>query len=123
MLIILYVMVGGTMMLVLVVLAVVVVGIKQEPSAKELPSQAPNALTAWVRRLLGVYVRKPDQPSTKIAANPGSPHGIRPAGQQGMRNESCRKSFHGADLTLNPASSGPGEVPRPAPDDPRAKRR
>lgn len=73
MLTILYVMVGGTTMLVLVVLAVVVVGIKQEPSAKELPSQAPNALTAWVRRLLGVYVRKPDQPSTKIAANPGSP--------------------------------------------------
>jgi hypothetical protein len=59
---ILYLMVGGTMMLVLVVLVVVVVGIKQEPSAKELPSQAPNALTAWVRRLVGVYVRKPDQP-------------------------------------------------------------
>lgn len=62
MLAILYLIVGGTMMLVLVMLAVVVVGIRQEPSAKELPSQAPSALTAWVRRLLGVYVRKPDRP-------------------------------------------------------------
>ena len=62
MLAILYLMVGGAMMLVLVVLAVVVVGIRQEPSAKELSSRAPNATTARVRRLLGVYVRKPDQP-------------------------------------------------------------
>jgi hypothetical protein len=46
MLAILYLMVGGTMTLVLVVLAVVVVAIRQEPSTKELPSQAPNALTA-----------------------------------------------------------------------------
>jgi len=63
MLVILYFMASSTMMLVLVVLAVVVVGIKQEPSAKELSSQAPNVITAWVRRLLGLYVRKPDQPS------------------------------------------------------------
>jgi hypothetical protein len=62
MLAILCVMVGGVMMLVLVVLAVVVVGIKQEPSAKELSSRAPSVTTAWVRRLIGVYVRKPDQP-------------------------------------------------------------
>jgi hypothetical protein len=62
MLAVLYLMVGGTMMLVLVLLAVVVVGIKQEPSARELPSQAPNAITEWVRRLLGVYVRKPGHP-------------------------------------------------------------
>jgi hypothetical protein len=60
MLTILYFTVGGAMMLVLVVLAVVVVGIKQEPSAKELSSRAPSATTAWVRRLIGVYVRKPD---------------------------------------------------------------
>lgn len=62
MLAILYLMVGGTMMLVLAVLAVVVMGIRQEPSAKELSSRAPGVLTAWVRCLLGVYVRKPDQP-------------------------------------------------------------
>jgi hypothetical protein len=62
MLVILYFMVGSVMTLVLVVLVVVVAGIKQEPSSEELSSRAPNALTAWVRRLLGVYVRKPDQP-------------------------------------------------------------
>jgi hypothetical protein len=56
--------VGAMTMLVFVVLAVVVVGIKQEPSAEELASQPSNVLTAWVRRLLGVYVRKPDHPST-----------------------------------------------------------
>jgi NADH:ubiquinone oxidoreductase subunit 6 (subunit J) len=56
----LFVVVGGVMMLVL--LAVVVAAIKQEAQAEELARQAPDALTAWVRRLLGVYVRKPDQP-------------------------------------------------------------
>jgi hypothetical protein len=72
MLAILCLMIGGTMMLVLVVLAVVVVGIKQEASARELSSRAPNALTAWVRRLLGVYVRKPDQ-LPAIGENRGDP--------------------------------------------------
>ena len=62
MLTILVLMVGAVMVLVLVLLAVVVVGIKQEPPAEELTSQPPNVVTAWVRRLLGVYVRKPDQP-------------------------------------------------------------
>jgi hypothetical protein len=62
MLAILYLMIGGTLIVVLVVLAVIVVGIRQEPSATELSSQAPNALTARVRRLLGVYVRKPERP-------------------------------------------------------------
>lgn len=55
--------VGIGMVLVLVLLAVVVVGIKLEPSATELTSRPRNMITAWVRRLLGVYVRKPDQPS------------------------------------------------------------
>lgn len=62
MLTILVLMVGAVMVLVLVLLAVVVVGIKQEPPAEELTRQPPNVVTAWVRRLLGVYVRKPDQP-------------------------------------------------------------
>jgi len=63
MLTILGLVVGVVMILVLVLLAVVVVGIKQEPPADELMTHPPNAITAWVRRLLGVYVRKPDQPS------------------------------------------------------------
>ncbi len=64
MLTILILTVGVVMALVLVMLAVVVVGIKQEPSAAELTNQPPNMVTAWVRHLLGVYVRRPDQPST-----------------------------------------------------------
>jgi hypothetical protein len=38
---------------------VVVVGIHQEPSHQELSSRASGPVTAIVRRLLGVYVRKP----------------------------------------------------------------
>jgi hypothetical protein len=62
MLTILLLAVGGIMVSVLVLLAVVVAAIKQEPQAQGLASQPPSALTAWVRHLLGVYVRKPDQP-------------------------------------------------------------
>jgi hypothetical protein len=62
MLTILFPMVAGVAGLVLLLLAVVVAAIKQEPQAQELTSQPPSAITAWVRRLLGVYVRKPDQP-------------------------------------------------------------
>ena len=62
MLTILFLAVGSVMVFALVLLAVVVVAIKQEPQAEELAPQPPTAITAWVRRLLGVYVRKPDQP-------------------------------------------------------------
>jgi hypothetical protein len=62
MLTILFLAVGSVMVFVLVLLTVVVVAIKQEPQAEELATQPPNAITARVRRLLGVYVRKPDQP-------------------------------------------------------------
>jgi hypothetical protein len=61
MLTILFLAVGSVMVLVLVLLAVVVVAVKQEPQAEELATQPPKAITARVRRLLGVYVRKPDQ--------------------------------------------------------------
>ena len=64
MLIVLVLIVGAVMVLVLILLVVVVAGIKQEPSAEELSRQPPNVITAWVRRLLGVYVRKPEQPPT-----------------------------------------------------------
>jgi hypothetical protein len=72
MLTILLLIVGTVMVLVLVVLAVVVVGINREPPAQELTSQAPSVITAWVRRLLGVYVRKPDQPRV-VDADRGEP--------------------------------------------------
>jgi hypothetical protein len=62
MLTILLLLVGGATVVVFVLLAVIVIGIKLEPPAEELTSQPPSATTAWVRHLLGVYVRKPDQP-------------------------------------------------------------
>ena len=46
--------------LVLAVLAVVVVGIRQEPSSQELTGQAPRLMAKMTRRLVGVYVRRPD---------------------------------------------------------------
>jgi hypothetical protein len=50
----------AVMGLVLVVLAVVVVGIRQEPSTQELTRRAPRLIATLARRLLGVYVRRPD---------------------------------------------------------------
>jgi hypothetical protein len=60
MLTILFLMIGVVMVLVLGLLAVVVIGIRREPPAEELTSELPSAITAWIRRLLGVYVPKPD---------------------------------------------------------------
>lgn len=51
---------AGAMGLVLVVLALVVVGIRQEPSAQELTTQAPSLIARVARRLIGVHVRRPD---------------------------------------------------------------
>jgi hypothetical protein len=60
MLTILLLTVGAAMVLVLVLLAIVVIGMRQEPSEGELGRQAPSLMAALVRRTLGVYVRKPD---------------------------------------------------------------
>ncbi len=46
--------------LVLILLAVVVASIRREPSAAELSSRPPSLISAITRRLIGVYVRKPD---------------------------------------------------------------
>jgi hypothetical protein len=54
------VVVGVVMVLVLVLLAIVVIGMRQEPPMGELSMQAPSLFAASVRRVLGVYVRKPD---------------------------------------------------------------
>jgi hypothetical protein len=70
-------MIGGATVIVFVVLGVVVIGIKQEPTAGGLTSQPPSAITAWVRHLLGVYVRKPGQPPAHREL-PGN----RPVGQK-----------------------------------------
>ena len=49
----------AAVVLVLVLLAVVVVAIRQEPRDTEMSSVAPSLIAVMVRRLLGVYVRRP----------------------------------------------------------------
>jgi hypothetical protein len=71
--------VGAVMLLVLVLLAVVVVGIRQEPPTDELTTQAPSLIAALVRRVLGVYVRKPDPPSVPDEQTKTVPYGTRRA--------------------------------------------
>ena len=51
---------AAAMGLVLVVLALVVVGIRQEPPTQELTGQVPRLIARLARRLLGVSVRRPD---------------------------------------------------------------
>ncbi len=53
---------AAAMGLVLAVLALVVVGIRQEPPSQELTGQVPRPVARLARRLLGVYVRRPDPP-------------------------------------------------------------
>ena len=60
---------AAAMGLVLVVLALVVAGIRQEPPAQELTGQVPRLIARMTRRLLGVSVRRPDP-----SAVPGQQH-------------------------------------------------
>jgi hypothetical protein len=48
--------------LVLIMLAVVVVAIRQEPRDTEMSNVAPSLIAVMVRRLLGVYLRRPTPP-------------------------------------------------------------
>ena len=48
--------------LVLILLAVVVVAIRQEPRDAEMSDMAPSLIAVMVRRLLGVYLRRPTPP-------------------------------------------------------------
>lgn len=54
------IIIGAVSIFVLVLFAIVVAGIRQEPPGDELAMQAPSLIAAMARRLLGVYVRKPD---------------------------------------------------------------
>jgi len=49
--------------LTLILLAVVVVAIRQEPRDAEMNNVAPSVIAVAVRRLLGVYVRRPAPPA------------------------------------------------------------
>ena len=66
------ILVAGAMGLVLVVLAFVVVGIRQEPSTQELARQAPSLMAKVARRLIGVHVRRLDSSVTsdKLRGDP-----------------------------------------------------
>jgi hypothetical protein len=50
---------GSAAVSVVLLLVVVIIGIRQEPPMEELGEQAGSLIAAFVRRLLGVYVRKP----------------------------------------------------------------
>ena len=49
--------------LVLILLAIVVVAIRQEPRDMEMSNVAPSLIAVVVRRMLGVYVRRPTPPA------------------------------------------------------------
>ena len=64
MLTILVVLIVSVAIFVALLLAIVVVGIRKEPSSEELSEQASSPIAAFVRRLLGLHVRKPNSPLT-----------------------------------------------------------
>ena len=57
----LFVLAGAV--LVLVLLVVVVVAIRQEPRDMEMSDVAPSLIAVVVRRMLGVYLRRPAPPA------------------------------------------------------------
>ncbi len=63
MLTVLILIVFAAVTLVLILLAVVVIAIRQEPRDMEMSNVAPSLIAVMVRRLLGVYVRRPSPPA------------------------------------------------------------
>jgi hypothetical protein len=53
----------AVVVLVLVLLVVVVIAIRQEPRDMEMRNEAPSLTAVIVRRLLGVYLRRPTPPA------------------------------------------------------------
>ena len=49
--------------LVVIMLVIIVVAIRQEPRDMEMSNVAPSLIAVMVRRLLGVYVRRPPPPA------------------------------------------------------------
>ncbi len=58
--------VSAAIALVLVLLGVVVVAIRQEPRDAEMSDVPPSLIAVIVRRMLGVYVRRPAPPADDI---------------------------------------------------------
>jgi hypothetical protein len=63
MLTVLILVVFVVVVLVLVLLSVVVIAIRQEPRDAEMSDVAPSLIAVMVRRLLGVYLRRPAPPA------------------------------------------------------------
>jgi len=55
-----------TSVLVLVLLAVVAVGIHSEPPSSELSTGAPSLSAGLARRMVGLYIRRPDPPTESV---------------------------------------------------------
>ena len=51
---------GSVTCLVVFLLAIVVIGIRQEPPTERLSELAPTPTAVFVRRMLGVTIRRPD---------------------------------------------------------------
>ena len=66
MLAVLILVVFVAVVLVLVLLAVIVVAIRQEPRDTEMRTVAPSLIAVMVRRVLGVYLRRPTPPADNI---------------------------------------------------------
>jgi hypothetical protein len=62
MLTILFALIVSVTIFVVLLLVIVVIGIRKEPSTKELSEQVSSLLAAFVRHLLGLHVRKPNSP-------------------------------------------------------------
>ncbi len=58
------ILVGSVAVLLALLLAVIVIGVRHEPHMEEWSEQPPSLIAAFTRRLLGgLYVRKPDSPA------------------------------------------------------------
>ena len=69
------ILIGSVTVLFALLLAIVVIGVRHEPQTEELSEQAPSLIAAFVRRLLGVYVRKPDSPAVRKGRGRSEPLG------------------------------------------------
>jgi hypothetical protein len=76
---VLILVVFAVVVLVLILFVVVVVAIRQEPRDVEMSNVAPSLIAAVVRRMLGVYLRRPTPPPDSAYWREGWPQDVRPA--------------------------------------------
>ena len=93
MLTVLILVVFAVVALVLILLVVVVVAIRQEPRDTEMSNVAPSLIAVVVRRLLGVYLRRPTPPADSTDCEEWSPtHGpyTKPSARREEVRNHCR---------------------------------